>query len=235
MVRRSFAAALLICLAASGQAATIDFSRLETQDWTAQSTLPGLTIEAGSEVNGTVQTGTASVGHRRFGALGVKSADDTGAPDGTDQLDTVGANDVVVFRFDRAVRLERISFTMTDYWDRFDLYVGEGLEFETTMKVDDLRGYDWVSTIVLGAGYESTSFAIGASEYQSCGYDIKHGHDCWTEHSAFRISSITFSEMATPDDLPSEVPLPASAWLLLAGVLGLGAWRGRGNGTLGGN
>lgn len=226
MARRLLVAVLSLFLAAPAFATTINFGRLATQDWTGQSRLPGLTIEGGTEVGGRVDVGTASVGHRRFGALGIKSADDTGAPDGTDQLDTVGANDVAIFRFDRAVRLERISFTMTDYWDRFDLYLGADLGFETTMKVDDLRGYDWVSTIMLGQGFVSDTFAIGASEYQACGYDIAHGHDCWTEHSAFRISSITFSEVAL-DELPSEVPLPATAWLLIGGILGLGAWRRR--------
>ncbi len=214
MVCRLIAILFSVCLASPGLAATIDFSRIDTQDWTARSNLPGVTIEGATEVDGVVQRGTASVGHRRYGGLGIKSADDTGAPDGTDQLDTQGANDVAVFRFDRAVRLERISFRMTDYWDRFDLYLGDDLAFERTMKVDDLSGYDWVSTIFLGAGYEGTTFAIGASEYQSCGYDINFGHDCWTEHSAFQIASVTFSEI----DL-APVPAPPAFLLLFSAIL----------------
>lgn len=221
MARRFFTACLFACLALPASATTIDFSRLDTQDWGAQSNLTGLTIEGATEEGGVVQTGTASVGHRRFGALGVKSEGDAGYSDGSDQLDTQGANDVVVLRFDRAVRLERISFSATNFTDRFDLYLGEGLTHEQTMKADDLSGHDWVSTILLGSGYEGTTFAIGASEYQSCGYSIQHGHDCWTEHSAFRISGITFSEI----DL-NPIPAPAAFWLLLSAILGL-IWRKR--------
>ena len=215
MARRFLLAVFLACLAMPAAATTINFSRLDTVDWATSSSQNGLTIEGATEQNGAVQAGTASVAHRRFGALGVKSEDDAGYSDGSDQLDTQGANDVVILRFDRAVRLERISFTATDYWDRFDLYLGEDLSFERTMKVDDLSGYDWVSTILLGAGYEGTTFAIGASEYQSCGYSIEHGHDCWTEHSAFRIASLTFSEI----DL-QPIPAPAAFWLLLTALVG---------------
>lgn len=221
MARRFVLAVFLTCLALPAVATTINFSRLDTVDWATRSSQNGLTIEGATEQDGTVHAGTASVAHRRFGALGVKSEGDAGYSDGTDQLDTQGANDVVILRFDRAVRLERISFSAADYWDRFDLYLGDDLSFERTMKVDDLSGYDWVSTILLGAGYEGTTFAIGASEYQSCGYSIQHGYDCWTEHSAFRISGLTFSEI----DL-KPIPAPAAFWLLLSAFLGL-IWRNR--------
>ena len=221
MARRILLAGFIACFALPAAATTINFSRLDTVDWAAQSSLDGLTIEGATEENGTVHAGTASVGHRRYGSLGVKSQDDAGYSDGTDQLDTQGANDVVILKFDRAVRLERISFTSADYWDRFDLYLGADLSFERTMKVDDLNGQGWASTILLGAGYEGKTFAIGASEYQSCGYSITQGHNCWTEHSAFRISGLTFSEIEM-----SAVPAPAAFWLLLSAIIGL-IWRNR--------
>ena len=221
MARRFLFAGFLVCFALPAAATTINFSRLDSVDWAAQSALDGLTFEGATEESGTVQTGTASVGHRRFGSLGIKSADDAGYSDGTDQLDTQGANDVVILRFDNAVRLESISFTAADYWDRFDLYLGADLSFERTMKVDDLNGQGWASTILLGAGYEGTTFAIGASEYETCGYSLTQGNNCWTEHSAFRISGLTFSEI----DL-EPIPAPAAIWLLLSAILGL-IWQKR--------
>ncbi len=199
-------------------ATTIDFRHVNTASWSGESALPGLTIQGATEVGGTIKTGTSDVGHWRHRGLGVKSSDDSGLFDGTEQFDSYGANDAVVFRFDRRVRLERISFVMTDWWDRFDLYLGDDLVHQRTYKVDDLRGYDWISTIVLGHGeYVGSTFAIGASEYTSCGYDIAHGHGCWTENSAFRIASLTFSEVS---DL-QPVPAPPAVALLLSGLLGL--------------
>ena len=226
MVRR-FLLPFALCLSAGpALATTIDFTRLDTMEWQAQSTLPGLTIEGATHDGGSIQRSTADVAHWRYGGLGVKSEDDSGNFDGTEQLDTQGANDALVFRFDRAVQLERISFAMTDYWDRFDLYAGNNLSLQRTYKVDDLRGYDWVSTILLGSGYVGTTFAIGASEYESCGYSLQFGHDCWTEHSAFRITSITFSEVDSPPDLEA-VPLPPAFVFLLSAVLGLNLLRNR--------
>ena len=83
---------------------TIDFTRLDTMEWQAQSTLPGLTIEGATHDGGSIHRSTADVAHWRYGGLGVKSEDDSGNFDGTEQLDTQGANDALVFRFDRAVR-----------------------------------------------------------------------------------------------------------------------------------
>lgn len=220
MVRR-FLLSFATCVFASPlMATTIDFTLLDTIDWQSQSSLSGLTIEGATEEGGRIHRGTADVGHWRHGGLGARSADDSGNFDGTEQFDTQGANDAVVLKFDRAVQLERITFAMTDYWDRFDLYVGEDLDFARTYKVDDLRGYDWVSMILLGTGYVGTTFAIGASEYETCGYSIQHGYDCWWENSAFRITSITFSEVDLPLDLQA-VPVPAAFVLLLSAICGL--------------
>jgi len=140
---RSFAAVLFLsALPVTSLAATIDFTRTETSGWVETSRLQGLTLEGAVEVDGQVQRGGAKVGHWRFGGLGLKGSTDSGELDGTDQFDSYGDNDVVVLKFDRTVRLDRISFSMTDFFDRFDLYVGEALTFDRTHKVDDFRGYD---------------------------------------------------------------------------------------------
>ncbi len=222
MVCRFILSFLAIACAMPALATTIDFTRFDTIGWQSQSRLAGLTIEGATEVDGQIARGTADVAHWRYGGLGAKSADDTGHRfDGTEQLDTQGANDAVVFKFDRAVQLRRITFSLTDYWDRFDLYAGDDLSYQRTFKVDDLRGYDWASSVSLGAGYVGTTFAIGASEYEACGYSLTQGYDCWTEGSAFRITSITFSEIDPPHDL-QVVPVPPAFVLMLSVILGLG-------------
>ncbi|MDA8585678.1 hypothetical protein N9L47_05315 [Rhodobacteraceae bacterium] len=220
MVRHLLLGFSFAILAFPVAATTLNFQHMESSGWQKSSDVSGVIIEGATEVDGVVQRGTAEAGHFRFGGLGVKSDDDSGYSDGTEQLDTQGANDVAVFRFDRVVSLDRLSFTLGDYWDRFDLYLGESLTYQGTYKVDDLSGSHWSSTILLGSGFESTTFAIGASEYTSCGYDIKYGHDCWTENSAFRLSSLTFSEIDQPAVLQA-VPIPAAFLLLLSSILGL--------------
>ncbi len=226
MVRRFLLSLVAFACASPLMATTIDFTRLDTTGWQNHSSYSGLTIEGATEENGRIQRGTADVGQWRHGGLGAKSADDSGNFDGTEQLDTQGANDALVFKFDRAVQLERITFAMTDYWDRFDLYMGEDLSFQRTYKVDDLRGYDWVSMILLQPGYIGTTFAIGASEYETCGYSLQFGYDCWRENSAFRITSITFSEVDTPLELDA-VPVPPAFLLLLSAFLGLNLMKRR--------
>ena len=207
-----------VILAPSAQATTFVFGDFDTTGWQDQVALGGATIQGATEVDGQIDVGSADVGNWRYRGLGVRSPDDSGLADGTDMFDSYGANDAVVFRFDRAVRLERISFAATDWWDRFDLYLGEDLTYQRTFKVEDFSGYDWVSTILLGAGYEGTTFAIGAAEYQSCGYSIAEGHGCWTENSAFRMTGLTFSEIEL-----TNVPLPSTGLLLMSAMLGYGA------------
>ncbi|MCV6592102.1 MAG: hypothetical protein OIF48_04060 [Silicimonas sp.] len=226
MVHPIYIALIFLCFAAPATATTVSFSHLPDQPWSDSAHLPGLTIEAGREQGGRVVTGAARIGHGRGAGLGVLGAGDSGLRDGSDQIDSFGANDVVIFRFDRAVRLERITFTGTDFRDRFDLYLGADLSLERQWKVDDLAGYDWVSSILLGAGHVSDVFAIGASDYQACGYDKIRGHNCWTENSAFRIASLTFSEISDDPDL-SAVPLPPTLWMLLFSFLGLSMFKRR--------
>ncbi|NNE80880.1 MAG: hypothetical protein HKN18_11485 [Silicimonas sp.] len=179
-----------------------------------------MSVQGGTESGGQIAAGTANAIQSPRG-LSVQSADDSPYEDGTWQIDSYGANDAVIFQFDRAVRLESITFAMGDWWDRFGLYLGDDLTYQRDFKVDDLSGFDWVSTILLDAGYLGTRFAIGASEYQACGYSIVQGHGCWSENSAFRITGITFSDVSL-----EAVPLPPAGAALGAGILALG-WMSR--------
>lgn len=220
MVR--FCASCIFCLLLPtvATAATLDFRYASTSGWAAQADFDGVTVRAGTEVDGQLRTGTAQVAALSRIGLGVRSAGDSGLLDVSSQIDTLGENDLVVFEFDRAVRLERIAFSGTEWWDRFDLYVGSDLAFDRTLKVDDFSGFDWVSSIGLGSGTMGTRFAIGASEYTSCGYSIAAGSSCWSEDSAFHITSITFSEI-------EPIPLLSSILFLTSGLTAFGAvsWR----------
>ncbi len=142
-------------------AATLSFA-----GFSQAATVPGLTIEAGRVVDGRVVLGQDSLGTSRSRGLGVIGAGDTGEADGTDQIDSYDGEDVIVFRFDRPVRLERIEFALTDWWDRFDLYIGEEALLQRTYKADDLAGYDWVSSIAVDGGPVARTFAIAASRYE---------------------------------------------------------------------
>ena len=206
----------MVLLSTASFAASLDFRYAGATGWATEARFAGLTVLAGTESGGQVQKGQADIAALAYRGLGVRSAEDTGLYDPSAQIDTYGANDVVIFQFDRAVQLERISFSGTEWWDRFDLYAGAQLSLKRTMKVDDLAGYDWYSSIGLGAGLVGTTFAIGASQYTSCGYSIAEGRSCWSEDSAFHITGITFSEI-------EPIPLPSAALLLLSALVGGGA------------
>ncbi len=206
-----FCALCVICLIFPTvvSATTLDFRHVGASGWAAQAEFGGVTVRAGTEVDGFVQTGAAAVAALPHIGLGVRSSGDSGLWDLSSQIDSIGENDLVVFEFDRAVRLDRIAFSGTEWWDRFDLYVGSELAFDRTLKVDDFSGFDWVSTVGLGADISGTRFAIGASEYASCGYSISEGSSCWSEDSAFHITSITYSEI-------EPIPAPASLILMMS-------------------
>ena len=190
-------------------AATLSFNGLVTAP-------TGVTIEAARVVDGRVVQGHDSLSTSRSRGLGVVGAGDTGEADGTDQIDSYGGEDVIVFRFDRPVRLERIDFALTDWWDRFDLYIGDEAALQRTYKVDDLSGYDWVSSIAIDGGPVARTFAVAASRYQSCGYAIGEGHACWWENSAFRLTGLRVSDVEL-----DAVPLPPSFALSIAGLAAL--------------
>ena len=215
MARPFLLVAAILSLACPAAATTLQFNTAGDQLAGQGARMLGAT-----ETGGQVDTGTARATFLPWGGLGVQSGDDTTYAGGTWQMDSYGANDVIVFEFDRVVRLDAISLAMTDWWDRFDLFVGDDLTYQRSFKADDLSGYDWVSTVLLGAGYQGTRFAIGASEYESCGYSISEGHGCWTENSAFTITGITFSDVELTD-----IPLPSTAFLLASAAIGFGAIR----------
>lgn len=136
------------------------------------------------------------------GGLGVKS-------DRWDQhfVDSNGADEVVKFLFDTAVKIEKIWFTYVDCYDDFAFSVfspgGSVTHFDSDLDIDE-NGYGYGS-YTFASGYVSTMFGIGAA-----------GHG-----DSFKIRKIQFSY----DDDPAPVPLPAAGWLMLAGLGGLAAVR----------
>ncbi|WP_146203002.1 VPLPA-CTERM sorting domain-containing protein [Silicimonas algicola] len=190
-------------------AATLSFNGLATAP-------AGVTIEAARVVDGRVVQGYDSLSTSRSRGMGVVGAGDTGEADGTDQIDSYDGEDVIVFRFDRPVRLERIDFALIDWWDRFDLYIGDEAALQRPYKADDLSGYDWVSSIAVDGSPVARTFAVAASRYQSCGYAIGEGHACWWENSAFRLTGLRFSDVE-----PDAVPLPSSFALSIGGLAAL--------------
>ena len=184
----------------------------------------GLIVEAGRIVDGRVLLGQDSLSTSRSRGLGVVGAGDTGDADGTDQIDSYDGEDAIIFRFDRPVRLERIELALTDWWDRFDLYVGDEAVLQRSYKVDDLEGYDWVSSIAVDGAPVARTFAVAASRYQSCGYALREGYACWFEHSAFRITALGISDTAL-----EAVPLPPAVLTLLIALCALALLRKRHN------
>jgi hypothetical protein len=115
-------------------------------------------------------------------------------------VDGRGKNEYLKFSFDKDVTIESIKFK--DYGDNFfDLTLGD-----MTNKLDlKFDAYGLFTATIDAMG---DFFAIGA-------YNAKSG---------FKVQSITVSY----DEGPSEVPLPAAGWMLIAGVGGLVAMKRRG-------
>ena len=114
-------------------------------------------------------------------------------------VDGKGKNEYLMFSFDNNVTIESIKFK--DYGDNFfDLMLGD-----MTNKLDlKFDAYGLFTATIDAMG---DFFAIGA-------YNSKSG---------YKVQSITVSY----GDTPSEVPLPAAGWMLIAGVGGLLAMKRR--------
>jgi hypothetical protein len=136
-------------------------------------------------------------------------------------------NELVKFVFNRDVTINKVTFGSIKDGSSFDLFLGDALEFVRSAIV----------TPTVNFADAASAFAIGASEDEWI-YVCKEkrssrtfrskttvrGCDCdkVLDYSAFKITSLEVSY-----DVPSEVPLPAAGWMLLAGLGGIGALRAR--------
>lgn len=152
----------------------------------------------GASISGGAE-GPAMVGQWTGYGLGVCSVG--GGSVGCDDkhfVEGAGSHEFLTFSFAREVTIELIQFK--DLGDNFfDLTLADGT---------DLRDRTYTAAGVFQSTIDAMGnmFALGAFN--------------WT--SGFKVQSITVSY-----DEPSEVPLPAAGWLLIAGLGGLAAMKRR--------
>ncbi|SET42546.1 hypothetical protein SAMN05216200_104168 [Oceanicella actignis] len=207
-----FAAAVgLAALSGGARAATVDLdfrlpagsSELGRADSVsfAQGSL-ALTVTAGVQAFGRIWP-WAQVTRARSG-LGVRNAFMDGG-----QIDGRIGRDLLIFSFDRAVRIEGVGFARVDSDDDAALFVEGGTGALERAAVFDLPSGGWLSTLTLDPAWFGDLFGIGAAG--------------WNDD--FRISGLRVSF----EDGISATPGPGPFGLILAalGALAL-ALRGRG-------
>lgn len=125
------------------------------------------------------------------------------------QVDGKGADEYLVFSFDRDVTLGKLSFSYADTGDRFALLHRDGAATvsDGSFAINLLGGR--LGDYALANGPISSVFAVGAVG----------------TNDAFKFRGLTVS-FAEPQ--PAPVPLPAAGFLLLAGLGALAAVRRRG-------
>lgn len=131
---------------------------------------------------------------RWFGGLGVQSARG-------DQhtVDSNGADEVVKFAFNMAVKIEKVWFTYVDWNDDFAFSVLAGNTVQSYYPNLDIAGLG-IGVYSFVGSYVSNMFGIGASG----------------SGDSFKIAAVQVSY----DDI-APIPLPAAGWLLLAALGGL--------------
>ncbi len=127
------------------------------------------------------------------GGLGVKS----GLFD-QHYVDSNGADEVIKFVFNMAVKIERVWFTYVDRNDDFSFSVVAGSAVQQYFPNIDIVGLGTASYEFVGT-HVSNVFGIGAAGFGD----------------AFKVKAIKVSYDVAP------VPLPAAGWLLLVGLGGL--------------
>ncbi|WP_299814972.1 VPLPA-CTERM sorting domain-containing protein [uncultured Jannaschia sp.] len=121
--------------------------------------------------------------------------------DNTHLVDGSGKQEALVFTFNREVRLDNISFSYWDGNDHFALATGANVDFKGISG----SGSSFYHTEGFSKDYTSDIFALGAFE----------------KNDEYKVKKLTVSYDDTPP--PSPVPLPAAAWMLVAGIGGLAA------------
>lgn len=214
--------------ALGANAATFDFKAASTGGWKDSITFSPMD-GIGLTVSGTATTGAAAKVQTWQGfGLGVKSsADCDSGRSGLQcirddhQVDSSGPDDVAVFLFTEAVRITSISFNYVDTTDVFDFLIDDGnalTEKLSTLKV--------MNTVELNNDFFAKLFGIGAGEttIEACYTTGRNRNPVCVPKvvtSAFKITSITVEKPV------SQVPLPASALLLVGAFGGLSLMRRR--------
>ena len=138
---------------------------------------------------------------RYWGGAGVfNKAGDAHTVDGNDNL-----NDFIAVTFSRAVTLTEIGFG----------YFNGSFRLLADLDGDDRLGVgDFISTALT----TTSAFALPATDFAARTWGVA----AFGKHDYFKLKSMTAS-YHQDDTTPPAVPLPAAAWLLLAGLGGLGA------------
>lgn len=202
--------------ATQATAATVsfDFAALTSGQWSDSLMLTSGRLAM--TVTGSAAPGAAALVQTRAGrGLGVKSAADCTVRfvcHGLEgQIDTVGPDDLVQFRFNLPVRILSLSFGFADLRDRFVLLAGG---------VPQLRAA--AQPLVTVNSTVLTGFDLGASVADRTLCRMSRARNprricrTYSWDSAF-----TLTGMAV-DVSPAAVPLPATALLLLGGAAMLG-------------
>jgi hypothetical protein len=175
----------------------------------------GLTLT----VSGTTASGSGALVATWVGAgLGACNSNEQagGCGTGEHQIDSSGADEIVVLTFSKAVSLTKLVFGYVNSSDTFDLFVG-GVP---TLNDANLANTHIASAVFGDGVYTSVSFGVGAGStvIKHCN---RYGKKCWNEtiDSAFKLRGVSVDVAA--------IPLPASGLLLLAGLGGVAAMRRR--------
>lgn len=145
--------------------------------------------------------------------LGVTSDGDTST-----DIDGRGQNDVLIFTFDRLVKIEGVWFSNFDLDDDVDFFfevggqlvrhssylINVGVDLEGLLDLSLFLGLFPIFDQNLLIG---TMFGFGADDDGILGLLV----------DSFKIKKIKVSDMSTP---PSEIPVPAALPLFLAGLAG---------------
>jgi hypothetical protein len=201
---------ILALMAAPAAAATFDFASGDPRRAAGIAMVSdgiGLTLR-GSDTSGARDLDLTLGGGRGLGIAGTGDSDPWAS-----QIESWGASaERLHLSFDRAVRIEAITFTWTDFDDRVGL---SGAGDSATFKPGPS------GVLVLGGGdWTGTQFTLAPETWTFCTW-YGDQNMCEARHSGFRVSSIEVSNAT------AVVPLPASVLMLSGALAGLGAvaWR----------